>query len=128
MIDGRIDREAWRKTVFLPMSLVSDGKTHLVEDDAEFARMMDDLEAYAQENGLTHVLTRILSHISVSENVSTITGLRDHMADDKRLATASMTFSVILSGAGWRINQIHFNDHTADMSAMTQIFRQSGED
>ena len=126
--DGIIDREAWRQTVFVPMSLVSDGKTHVIADEADFEKMMDDLQHYATAHGITHIRTRISAHIGVSDNVATIPGLRDHMAGSERIATASMTFSVMRDSSGWRINQIHFNDHTADLSAMTQILRQSGED
>ena len=127
MKDGRIDRVAWRETVFLPMSLITDGRTHVIEDEDAFKRGLDDLENYAQAKGMTHFRTRILSHISLSDSAATIAGLRDHMTGEKRLATASMTFSVLRDGNDWRINQIHFNDHTADLSATTQIFRQSGE-
>ncbi len=128
MTDGQIDRDAWRRTVFLPMSLISDGRTYFFPDEDGFTRMIAELQKYADARGMTQINTRILTHVRVSDNVSTITAIRDHIASEEKIASASLTFTTIRAGKDWRVSHIHFNDHRADTSAMTQILRQSGED
>ncbi|MEM1300935.1 MAG: hypothetical protein AAGH68_16830 [Pseudomonadota bacterium] len=125
--NGVFDDAGWLDTVFLPFAFVSDGKQTVSETEAEFEQALRGLEGYLVTHGAVRFSTRVQSQIATSEDIVMITAFRDSVkANEELLLTASMTFMVIRTKDAWRVCQIHFNDHGADVSAMTRVLRARG--
>ena len=119
--DG-IDAEAWGQTVFLPLVMLHQGGTEVVEDRDEFIAHMERLWQKARQHGIAGLRTRILSHVQPRDDMAILSTFRDRLdARGNVMASTSITWTVLRTPGGWKINQIHFNDARFDPSLVTQV-------
>lgn len=118
-----LDYTRWLETVFIPLTLISEGKTFHIETEEAFVEHLRALEEKASELGVTTLETQILSHVRPSVDMAILSSIRRRLAADGELVgESSITWTVIRTGEGWRINQIFFNDSVHDPSVVGQVF------
>ena len=123
LTEAGIDYDRWTSTVFLPLTLSSDGNLFAVEDEAAFRNHLRLLGERAKELGVTQLRTRILSHIQPNEGMSIVSSIRDRLASDGGIiGSSSITWTLLLQNGNWQINQILFNEGTYDPSVVSQVF------
>lgn len=124
--DGWLDVANWTGTVFFPLALLSSGGTIVIEDDDAFALHLRELQQTARLRGAVGLRTRIISQNLSAPNMAIVTSHRDHLNELGEVVTSSsITWSLILTPSGWRINQIHFNDSRNDPSVVSEMIRNS---
>ncbi|MEM1277413.1 MAG: hypothetical protein AAGH74_12865 [Pseudomonadota bacterium] len=120
--DG-VDYARWLETVFIPLSLISEGKSFHIESDEAFVGHLKALEEKAFELGVVALETQILSHVRPSVDMAILSSIRRRLgANDEVIGESSITWTVIRVGEGWRVNQIFFNDSVYDPSIVGQVF------
>ena len=123
MSEDGIDYELWTSTVFLPLTMSSDGNVFTVEDEAGFSEHLSMLWQKALELQVVRLRTRILSHIQPSEDMSIVSSIRDRIAGDGTvIGSSSITWTLLRENQRWLINQILFNDGIYDPSIVAQTF------
>lgn len=119
--DG-IDAKAWGRTVFLPLVMLHQGGTEIVDSLDGFVDHMERVWETARAQGIAGLKTRILSHVQPREDMAILSTFRDRLdAMGNVMASTSITWTVIRTHLGWKINQIHFNDARFDPSIVTQL-------
>jgi len=123
MSEAGIDFARWTKTVFLPLTMSSDGNLFTVEDEPGFHDHLSMLSKKALDLGVTKLRTRVLSHIQPSDEMAIVSSIRDRMAGDgKIIGSSSITWTLMSLNGAWKINQILFNDAVYDPSVVAQVF------
>lgn len=123
MSETGIDVERWTKTLFLPLTMSSDGNLFTVENEPELHEHMKMLEKKAKDLGVTTLRTRVLSHIQPSDEMAIVSSIRDRIAGDGAIiGSSSITWSLMSLQGAWKINQIMFNDAIYDPSVVAQVF------
>jgi len=121
--DAGIDLERWTKTVFLPLTMSSDGNLFTVEDEPGFHEHLKMLEKKAKDLGVTKLRTRVLSHIQPSDEMAIVSSIRDRVSGDGTvIGSSSITWTLMSLQGAWKINQILFNDAIYDPSIVAQVF------
>ncbi|MEM1161632.1 MAG: hypothetical protein AAGJ28_11915 [Pseudomonadota bacterium] len=121
--EGRIDYARWTKTVFLPLSLVGDGKVFVVEDAAAFTEHLKALEVRSQEIGVFSLRTTIGKVTRSNSGIVLIRSVRARLAKDgAEIGKSSITWTLIMDGDRWKISQISFDDALLDPSVTSQVF------
>lgn len=124
-----IDYSRWTETVFIPLTLVADGRFIPIDSDDALIEHLRALERKARELGITALRTEILSLNQRSEGLAIIRSIRHRLsATGHVIGSSSMTWSLIRLGTGWKINQIHFNDSTLNPSVVAQTFLGRGNE
>ncbi len=123
MSEAGIDFVRWSKTVFLPLTMSSDGNLFSVEDEPGFHEHLKMLESKATALGVTALRTRVMSHIRPSEDMAIVSSIRDRMSKDGGIVgSSSITWTLISLNGAWKISQILFNDAIYDPSIVAQVF------
>ena len=123
-----IDYDRWEQTVFFPLTLLYEGRQTIIEDPAAFRSHLEELEGLGRARGIAGLRTRILSHIQPGDEIAVLSSVRDHLsAEGETVSSTSMTWTVIRTGEGWKINQIHFNDMRYDPSVTTEHLKSKGD-
>ncbi|MEM7056221.1 MAG: hypothetical protein AAF557_01405 [Pseudomonadota bacterium] len=118
-----IDYDRWTKTVFLPLTMSSDGNLFSVDDKSEFIDHLQMLQKKAGQLGVVALRTRVLSHIQPTEAMSIVSSIRDRLSGDGEVVgSSSITWTLILVNGAWKISQILFNDGVYDPSIVAQVF------
>ena len=120
--ESGIDYARWQTTVFLPLTLLSDGKLFVLDTPEAFVAHLKALEKKAFELGVTALKTRILSHVQPSADMAIISSIRDRLSKDKVIGSSSITWGLLRVGGTWKINQILFNDGVYNPSIVAQVF------
>ncbi len=120
--DG-IDARRWMQTVFIPLTMVGDGKTFTIDTEDAFSDHLKALEEKAIELGVAALRTEIQSCAYMIEDMAIISSVRHRLsAKGKVLGSTSITWTVIRVDEHWKINQILFNDAVQDPSVVAQVF------
>lgn len=118
-----IDLARWSHTVFLPLTLVGDGRSYAIAHTEALVDHLGALERKALELGVTGLRTEILSCEQPVSDMAIISSLRGRLMDDATvIGTTSITWTVIRVSGSWKINQILFNDTVRDPSITAQVF------
>ncbi|MEM1299569.1 MAG: hypothetical protein AAGH68_09845 [Pseudomonadota bacterium] len=124
---GWLDIPRWTETIFFPLALLSGGGAIVIDDAEECAEHLRTLQDTARLRGAVGLRTRIITQSLPAPNMALVSSQRDHVNEAGTVvSTTSITWSLILTPDGWRINQIHFNDARNDPSVVSEILRDSG--
>ena len=125
---GVLDFTAWAGTMFFPLLMVCGSGTIVVENEAVLADHLNDLRDLLARRGAVGFRTRINSDMQPSAKIAVLGGYRDHIdADGKTVTSSSMTWTLIRTAAGWKVNLIQFNDSRQDASVVSELCRDTGE-
>ena len=118
-----IDLARWSNTVFIPLTLVGDGRSYAIEDPNALVNHLVALERKAFELGVAGLRTEILSCEKPVPDMAIVSSLRERLSGvGAVLGTVSMTWTVLRFDGSWKINQILFNDTVRDPSVTAQVF------
>lgn len=119
----RIDIELWLKTLFLPLVILSNGRTIIIPDETEAIAHLQAIWTAARKIETAGIRTRILSHVQPAPDLSIIASIRDRMsANGEVLASTSMTWTLMLMGDEWQVTQILFDEGELDRSVTARIY------
>lgn len=120
--DG-IDYARWLETVFLPLTLVGDGKAFVIDSRADFIEHLQALEETAAELGIAQLRTSIVSAKALGKNVFVVRTIRERLdKDEEVIGRTLITWTVIKTEGTWKINQILFDDAKLDPSVVAKTF------
>ena len=123
-MSGHIDTDLWLTTLFLPLIMLTDGKTILIKDADMAASELAKLGKAAREMGVAALRTRILSHLQPAPDLSILSSIRDRLdAEGKLIASTSMTWTLMQIGDEWKITQILFDENVFDRSVTGLVQR-----
>lgn len=121
---GDIDVELWLSTLFLPLVMLTNGRTVLIPDRESAVGEFNLLGKAAQDMGIAALRTRILSHVQPASDLSILCSIRDRLdGDGQILASTSMTWTLMLMGDEWKITQILFDENVFDRSVTGMVRR-----
>ena len=118
----------WAGTMFFPLLMVCGAGTIVVENEEDFAGHLNDLRDLLARRGAVGFRTRITSEMQPSAKIAVLGGYRDHIdAEGNVVTSSSMTWTLIHTEAGWKVNLIQFNDSRQDASVVSELCRDTGE-
>ncbi|MEM7058067.1 MAG: hypothetical protein AAF557_10800 [Pseudomonadota bacterium] len=121
---GNIDTDLWLTTLFLPLVILTNGKTVLLPDRETAVAELEVLGKTARDMGIAALRTRILSHVQPAPDLSILCSIRDRLdADGEVMASTSMTWTLMLLGEDWKITQIIFEENALDHSVTGLVRR-----
>ena len=125
---GGLDIPRWTATVFFPLTMISTNGTMVIDHAEGFAEHLTRLSEFMQRRGAVSLRTHITGQSQPADNMAIVTSLREHLNTASHVVTtSSITWSLILTPSGWRINQIHFNDARNDPSVVSEMLRDKGD-
>ncbi|MEM7060209.1 MAG: hypothetical protein AAF557_21720 [Pseudomonadota bacterium] len=120
--DG-IDCESWAKTVFLPLTLISENSSFHIRNNKGLFEHLKKLEKEAKKIGIAKLQTCIISQNQRGRDMSVVSSVRKLLSSEGLLiGSTSITWTLLKLENLWKINLILFNDSVFDRSVVARVF------
>lgn len=110
-----IDYAAWIETLTFPFTMISRAGDEVFDGPEAIERQLRGLDQVARSDGIIGLRTRILSEVEITDGIAIVTSHRDRLArsgpSEGVLGTTPITFTLVKTDDGWKINRIFFDGH-----------------